>query len=138
MAFSLAKADAICCAIDGGASLRKAAKAQSVGASTFLDWVDARPDLAEQYARARARGYALLADEIIAISDGDEGADSERVPRDKLRVDSRKWMLSKMLPKLYGDRLDLAATVTVKRDAAEMSDNELLLIALSKGANADA
>lgn len=26
------------------------------------------------------------------------------VARDKLRIDARKWLLSKMLPKIYGDR----------------------------------
>ena len=31
------------------------------------------------------------------------------VHRDKLRTDVRKWMLSKMVPKKYGDKLDLTS-----------------------------
>ena len=31
--------------------------------------------------------------------------DHEHIARSRLRVDSRKWMLSKMIPKIYGDRL---------------------------------
>jgi len=29
----------------------------------------------------------------------------------RIRVDARKWLLSKALPKIYGDRLDLNATI---------------------------
>ncbi len=58
------------------------------------------------------------ADEIVDISDdgrndtyiddnGNERTDNERVARSRLRVDTRKWMLSKMLPKVYGDKLDV-------------------------------
>jgi len=75
------------------------------------------PEFAQQYTCVRTRAYQLLADEIIEISDDSDGdvidtehgpkVDAERVARSKLRVDSRKWMLSKMLPKIYGDKLDL-------------------------------
>jgi hypothetical protein len=33
--------------------------------------------------------------------------DHENIQRARLRVDSRKWILSKMLPKIYGDRSEL-------------------------------
>ena len=107
--------------------------------STFLDWIEEDPALAEQYARARERGYALLADELIAISDETDTevevqeTDAEgnplvradgspvlkrvRVPlssdviaRNRLRVDTRKWMLSKMLPKVYGEKVTQEVT----------------------------
>jgi hypothetical protein len=32
---------------------------------------------------------------------------NEFVARSKLRVDSRKWILSKLLPKIYGDKIAL-------------------------------
>ena len=99
-----------------GLSLRKAAEANGVAAATVLGWVDADAAYSEQYARARALGYQLLADEILEISDDATGdvidtehgpkVDAERVARSKLRVDSRKWMLSKMLPKVYGDKIE--------------------------------
>jgi hypothetical protein len=86
-------------------------------AETILRWADANENFSQQYAQARARGYQLLADEIIEISDDssrdivetEEGpvTNAEVVARSRLRVDTRKWMLSKMLPKVYGDKLAL-------------------------------
>jgi len=83
---------------------------------TVLGWVDANEAFSVQYAQARMRGYQLLADEIIDISDDADGdivdtehgpkVDAERVARSKLRVDSRKWMLAKMLPKVYGEKIE--------------------------------
>mgnify|MGYP003335998155 FL=1 len=38
----------------------------------------------------------------------DEGKlkpDLEHIARSRLRIDTRKWMLSKMLPKVYGDKI---------------------------------
>ena len=47
--------------------------------------------------------------------------DHEHIQRARLRVDTRKWMLSKMLPKLYGDKLDVAhsGAVSVKMDSSD-------------------
>lgn len=118
--FDQSKADAICRRLENGESLRSAATAEGTTHSVVLFWAKERPEFADQYARAREIGYALLADEIIAISDendfepvpGESGDDpkevrfdSAAVARNRLRVDSRKWMLSKMLPKVYGDKL---------------------------------
>lgn len=69
--------------------------------STVRRWVLDNEDFAAQYARAREAGYQCMADEILEISDDKEGDPS----RDRLRVDTRKWLLSKCLPKIYGDKL---------------------------------
>ena len=45
-----------------------------------------------------------MADDIIDIAD--ESGDPHR---SRLRVDTRKWLLSKALPKIYGDRLEVDA-----------------------------
>ena len=39
----------------------------------------------------------------------------ENIQRSRLRVDSRKWLASKLLPKKYGDKLDVnqSGNVTV-------------------------
>ena len=88
-------------------------------ASTFLDWIGADSFLAEQYAHARQMAYELLADEIVAIADENYTTDehgvrerlsSEAIQRNRLRVDTRKWMLSKMLPKVYGDKIQTEHT----------------------------
>lgn len=122
--FNQDTADAICARLAEGASLRKAAAEAGIAASTVLTWCDQEPDFAKQYASARARGYQLLADEILEISDdskddsyidanGNERTDAEVVARSRLRVDSRKWMLSKMLPKVYGDKIELGGSLDV-------------------------
>ena len=64
---------------------------------------------AAKYARARAIGYECLADEIIDISDAPimfEGRpDNALVQQARLRSDNRKWFLSKVLPKRFGDKV---------------------------------
>jgi hypothetical protein len=74
-----------------------------------------------QYARAREVGYHKMADDILDMADDGRNDWEERqnkrgetfvalnreaVERSKLRVDTRKWLLSKALPKLYGDKIE--------------------------------
>lgn len=69
----------------------------------------------DQYARAKARQAELLFDEILEISDDssldmaftEEGKpfiDHEHVNRSRLRVDSRKFYIAKILPKKYSEK----------------------------------
>lgn len=84
---------------------------------TVLEWLAKDEEFAAQYTRARELQAELYLDEIIAISDysaldteidpetGSERTNHEVVARAKLRVDTRKWAMSKMAPKKYGDRI---------------------------------
>ena len=88
--------------------------------STIRTWaLDDKDGFFTHYTRAiqiRAIGWA---EEIVEISDdgsndtyidpnsGQERTNAEVVARSRLRVDTRKWMLSKVLPKVYGEKLDL-------------------------------
>src|SRR4051812_21178806 len=56
------------------------------------------------YARAAGR-LPSMADELIGITDNPK-AEPAAVNRDRLTVDTRKWLLSKALPKVYGDRME--------------------------------
>jgi hypothetical protein len=69
----------------------------------------------EQYARAMQTRAIRWAEELLEIADetskdkmvdeyGNEKPNSEYINRSRLRVDTRKWLLSKVLPKVYGDR----------------------------------
>jgi len=111
----------VCSELALGKSLRSILDADDKlpSASTFLDWIGADSFLAEQYAHARQLAYELLADEIVAIADENYTTDehgvrerlsSEAIQRNRLRVDTRKWMLSKMLPKVYGDKIQTEHT----------------------------
>jgi hypothetical protein len=120
MAFNQAIADAVCDFLQDGQSLRAACDAVGTTHSTIIHWTKENPAFLNQYTRAREVGYRLLADEIIDIADEKEvqvrydGEDTTldlsatAVARNRLRVDTRKWMLSKMLPKIYGDKLELS------------------------------
>jgi hypothetical protein len=92
---------------------------------TVQSWLAAdRDDFAARYRRAREIGCETIADEMVDIADdrsddwivrtNKDGTteailDPERVSKARLRFEARRWRLSKMLPRSYGDRLDLTA-----------------------------
>jgi hypothetical protein len=96
-----------------GLSLRQSSENANVKAQTFLSWVDQDKELSEQYARARSDMIDKIADDIIKIADeemiptGEGKVDNAMVQKQRLRVDTRKWLLSKLAPKKYGDKLEL-------------------------------
>jgi hypothetical protein len=107
--------DDVCAHLENGLSLNTACKAvfDAPHPTNILAWKDGNPDtFGEQYARARETGYKLMADKLIEIADEpipttDSGStDAGAVAHQRLRLDTRKWMLAKMLPKLYGDRIE--------------------------------
>ena len=113
-------ADEICRRLAEGESLRSIARTSGFPAeSRIREWsLDAAHPFAAQYARARATGYQKMADEILEIADDSNGdlieradgvltVDHEHIQRARLRVDTRKWILSKMLPKVYGDKFQV-------------------------------
>lgn len=106
------------CMVSEGLSLRKATAKHQTTAQTFLREVADNPALAEQYDRARASVIERLADEVLELADQpvpklDNGAtDPGLVRQRQLQVDTRKWFLSKLAPKIYGDRLDVQVTDT--------------------------
>ena len=122
--FSKALFTDICDRLANGESLHKICENEGYPAkSTVIYWVmENREGVAEQYSRAREVQARLLADEIMDIADDGandtyqkiiEGVQAgtvvnyDIVNRSKLRVEARKWFLSKVLPKVYGDKLDL-------------------------------
>lgn len=104
--------------IGQGISLRKASAKHQISPQTFLRAVAASPALAEQYDRARVALIDRLADEVLELADApvptlDNGAtDNGLVRQRQLQVDTRKWFLSKLAPKIYGDRLDVQVSDT--------------------------
>lgn len=93
------------------------------GRTTVNRWLRENTEFRDQYARAREEQAEHLLDEILLIADdatndfmtitkGDvsyEVENKEWTSRSKLRVDTRKWAMSKLAPKKYGDRLDLTS-----------------------------
>lgn len=123
----------ILAAVRGGSSLLAACKNGddwTPTESTFRDWCKADPDLAANYASAREDRAEVIFEECLDIADQYEQAveklegGTDHINRARLRIDTRKWMLGKMSPRKYGDKLDLnhggGLTVTISGDNAEL------------------
>ena len=109
----------ICQRLAEGESLRAICADKAMPAiSTVMGWLfDGNHDgFSEQYARAREAQAEIRADEIVDIADDASGdftadkdgklaANNEHIQRSRLRVDARKWIAAKLLPKRYGDKL---------------------------------
>lgn len=89
--------------------------------STVREWVlDDREGFAARYARAVTLRTERLMDELVSIADDTskdtiETEDGERpntewMARSRLRIDTRKWLASKLLPKKYGDKQEVEVT----------------------------
>jgi Bacteriophage Sf6, terminase small subunit-like len=92
------------------------------GSSAVRRWVkDDRDGFAARYWEAREIGYHTIGDQMLAIVDDrrndwmvrrrEDGStetvlDPQRVKRAELRVNTRRGLLARMLPKTFGDRPD--------------------------------
>jgi hypothetical protein len=121
-------ADAICERIADGESLRAICADEGMpGRTTVWRWLEASEAFRNQYARAREAQAESLADDIVTIADDgrndtwlDDAGNRVNMPdviaRSKLRVDARKWILSKLKPGTYGDKVE-----TTHRGGVEVS-----------------
>ena len=110
--------DAICELLMQGHTLRAVCRHDGMPPEvTVRGWAaDPQHPFSAQYTRSREIGYQSMADELLDISDdgsndwmereGKEVENGEVLARSRLRVDTRKWLLSKALPKMYGDRIE--------------------------------
>lgn len=113
----------ICESIESGLSLRQTCQLEGMPAASAVHrWLNDHPEFQEQYAKARQVLCEHWADEILDIADdgtndwmnrpGDDGEevrviDHEHIARSRLRVDTRKWVLSKLSPKKWGDKQEI-------------------------------
>jgi hypothetical protein len=112
-------ADEICRRLALGESLLKICEAEGMPPrTTAAGWVvDDAKGFAAKYARAKAIGLEAMNEGLMALTDDDvprvpgTGAyDAAAVQHRRLQVDTRKWYLSKLAPKLYGDRSAVEVT----------------------------
>jgi hypothetical protein len=111
----------ICERLAAGDSLRTICQSKTMPAqSTVRLWVvDDLEGFSAQYERSRNVGLDVVADDVIHIADNPGGD----VAKARLRFDARRWYLSKLAPKRYGDRLDL--NVDAKVEVRELTDDQL-------------
>ena len=104
--FDQAKAEQICGAIAEGKSARTAIAEANVNRATFYAELAENLPMQDQYARAmekRADWHAERIEELV------EKVEREGIKPDAARVsiDARKWIASKLRPKVYGDQLNV-------------------------------
>ena len=96
---SKANADRIFAAMQDGKSLRRLCRENGWPHSTVLAWLNG--EFSDQYTQAQERP-----------------ADKEEVAAAKLRIDTRKWIMGRMSPKKYSDRVnvDMSGETKVTHD----------------------
>lgn len=123
--FTQELADKICSQLSEGVSLRTVCIPDDMPASaTVFSWLRKNEEFVKQYARAKEESSDAMAEDILDIADDGRndwmeiqlpGGVTKEIPnqevlqRSKLRVDTRKWIMSKMKPKKYGDKVDLTS-----------------------------
>lgn len=109
-------------------------------------WInDDREGFAARYRQAREIGWHTIGDQILQIVDDrrndwiarrrDDGTtdlilDPERVNRARLRFKARRWLLSRMLPRTFGDRPERNAR---HDNASEMAELMKLIDGRTRG-----
>lgn len=72
--------------------------------TTVANWLQDQPEFANQYVRARRIGIQLHIDGIVDLADSATDKNAHAI---RLKVDVRKWLASKLLPKVYGEHWQL-------------------------------
>jgi hypothetical protein len=130
----------ICARISQGESLRSVCKdAHMPHKATVCRWLGANEGFRARYALAHDLQAEFIAEDIQEIAD-DASKDWMRIERDgevhwvldpeniqraRLRIDTRKWMLAKLPPKKYGDRI---RKEYVSRTPARLRRPELVIV----------
>ena len=112
----------ICERVADGETVRQiAADERMPSASTIYLTLANNQGFSEQYARAREAQLERWEDEMLEIADDAtndyvekrnkdgstfQAVDHDHVTRSKVRIDTRKWLMAKRMPKKYGERID--------------------------------
>ena len=72
---------------------------------TVLGWLNKYASFYEAYARAKQQQLESMAEDIVDISNDDALDANDK----RIRIDTRKWLLSKLIPKTYGDKIDVTS-----------------------------
>lgn len=135
-----AKIGAICGSISNGTLVQDACREAGITRTTLFRWCEADATLRNAYAHAREGQAHAIAEDAVRISDGTDdetfaqaqaidaeagrlvalgdplarqkiaALESGVIQRAKLRVDTRKWLASKIAPRHYGERQQVEHT----------------------------
>lgn len=120
-------ADKLCAQLANGDSMRTVCKATNMPCkATVFNWMRTNEEFLDQYTRAKQESADALTDEMLDIADDASNDWMERhdkegektgwqlngdhVQRSRLRIETRKWLSSKLKPKKYGDKIQQEIT----------------------------
>lgn len=83
---------------------------------TVYNWLVAHPSFFDAYTRARDIRLDNMAEELEEIADdgsndwmknkfGEEVLNADHVARSRLRIETKKWILAKLKPRTYGEKI---------------------------------
>jgi hypothetical protein len=122
--YTLELAETICDRLAEGESLRAICAGEDMpGTTTVKRWLRSNEEFRAQYARAREEQAEHYLDQIMEIADDGSNdymtitkgdaiynvENKEVTSRSKMRIDTRKWAMSKLAPKKYGEKLDITS-----------------------------
>lgn len=106
--------------IEQKTSFNKAIANSPITPITFYDWILKDDDVRRAYNYAREVRADTLFEEIIDIADQTEEGETvtekpsgveikrgDMTDHRRLKIDARKWVVARMLPKKYGDKIDI-------------------------------
>lgn len=105
---------------------------------TIYNWLNKHEEFSDLYARAKKNQIEVLVDEILEISDdatldnikNDDGKiliSHANINRAKLRIDTRKWLASKLIPRVYGNKDPKECSACSElNELSSLSDEELV------------
>lgn len=123
----------ICAEMIDGKSLKSICSMEGMPSRhTVWEWRRSNQDFREMYeSAARERAHAYV-EEIMDIADDGSNDwmerndpknpgwefNGEHVQRSKVRLEARKWVACKLLPKLYGEKVEISGEI-VQRDVSD-------------------
>lgn len=92
-------------------------------------WRWKHEEFRQMYEEAKKHQVELLVDECIDIADnvykddiiseaGNQVCNAEYINRSRLRIDTRKWLASKLAPRIYGDKTHNIIDATLRPEDA--------------------
>ncbi len=112
-------------------------KPYGINRVSFLDYKEKQPHRIDKYARAKSEQIDYLAAEINRLTyemestiRGDNVYNEININAAvnvlKIQIDSLKWLLSKLAPKEYGDKIEVNAN-TVTTQVFKIGDTEIAM-----------
>ena len=94
----------------------------------FRNWIFKDRERKHAYDVAKAIGMEAIEDSLIRIADGiapDGTPSPNEVSRSSLMIETRKWVMSKVNPRKYGDNKRVEQTTVTRFDPNRMTNEEL-------------